>query len=165
MPVITTNVVGGAGENLTALRLEKDGYFKVYFLGEKAPIEDFLVEILDENHPYHCLLQVKSTEKSNRYLKSGNIITPIPKDKLKKLVHRPLPTYVVGADVENEVVFIAPANNDCKKYPSIPTGFRLDNKDKALRISNLEKLRDDIIRYWEESDIFNYKYKIFKSAL
>ena len=30
MPVITTNVVGGAGEKLTALRLEKDGYFKVY---------------------------------------------------------------------------------------------------------------------------------------
>lgn len=38
MPVITANVIGGAGENLTALRLEKDGFFKVYFLGEKAPI-------------------------------------------------------------------------------------------------------------------------------
>ena len=74
MPVITTNVVGGAGENLTALRLEKDGYFNVYFLGEKAPIEDFLLEIRDEAHPYHCLLQVKSTEMEERYLKNGNII-------------------------------------------------------------------------------------------
>lgn len=165
MPVITTNVVGGAGENLTALRLEKDGYFKVYFLGEKAPIEDFLIEILDEAHPYHCLLQVKSTSMEERYHKNGNIITPVPNDQLLKLIHRPLPTYVVGADVEEEVVFIAPANNDSKKYPSIPTSFRLDNKDKALRIANLEKFRDDIIRYWEESNIFDYKYNKFNSAL
>ena len=165
MPVITTNVVGGAGENLTALRLEKDGYFKVYFLGEKAPIEDFLIEILDESHPYHCLLQVKSTGMDERYLHNGNIITPIPKEKLLKLVHRPLPTYVVGADIEDEVVFIASATNESKEYPSIPTGFRLDNKDKATRIANLEKLRDDIIRYWEESNIFDYKNNKFNSAL
>ena len=164
MPIITTNVVGGAGENLTALRLEKDGFFKVYFLGEKAPIEDFLVEILDEEHPYHCLLQVKSTGMQDRY-NNGNIITPVPKEKLLKLIHRPLPTYVVGADIEDEVVFIASANNPNQEYPSIPTSFRLDNNDKALRIANLEKLRDEIIRYWEESNIFDYKYNKFRSAL
>ena len=165
MAVITTNVIGGAGENLTALRLEKDGYFKVYFLGEKAPIEDFLLEILDETHPYHCLLQVKSTGKNNRYQVCGNINTPVPDDKLEKLINRPLPTYVVGADIEEEVVFIAPANDKKRRYPSIPTGFRLDNKDKDQRIANLEKLRDEIIRYWEESGILDYKYNRFKSAL
>ena len=165
MPIITTNVVGGAGENLTALRLEKDGYFNVYFLGEKAPIEDFLLEIRDEEHPYHCLLQVKSTDMEERYLKNGNIITPVPEDKLKKLLHRPLPTYVVGADVTDEVVFIAPAYKEDKEYSSIPTTIRLDNNDKALRIANLEKLRDDIIRYWEESNIFDFKYNKFNSAL
>lgn len=163
--MITTNVVGGAGENLTALRLEKDGYFKVYFLGEKAPIEDFLLEIRDEEHPYHCLLQVKSTNMEVRYLKNGNIITPVPIDKLKKLLHRPLPTYVVGSDVTDEVVFIAPAYKEGVKYPSIPTTIKLDNNDKALRIANLEKLRDDIIRYWEESNIFDFKYNKFNSAL
>lgn len=165
MPVITTNEIGEAGENLTALRLEKDGYFKVYFLGEKAPIEDFLLEILDEEHPYHCLLQVKATSMKDCYLKNGNIVTPVPEDKLNKLVHRPLPTYVVGADNENEVVYIAPAFNESVQFPSIPTSFRLDNNDKALRISNLEKLRDDIIRYWEESKVSDFKYNKFKSAL
>lgn len=165
MPVITTNVVGGAGENLTALRLEKDGYFNVYFLGEKAPIEDFLLEIRDEDHPYHCLLQVKSTEMKERYHKNGNIITPVPDDKLKMLKRRPLPTYVVGADVEDEVIFIAPAYKNDVEYPSIPTMIRLDNNDKALCIANLEKLRDDIIRYWEESNIFDFKYNKFHSAL
>jgi len=165
MPIITTNVVGGAGENLTALRLEKDGFFNVYFLGEKAPIEDFLLEIRDEEHPYHCLLQVKSTEMKERYQINGNIITPVPEDKLIKLLHRPLPTYVVGADVEDEVVFIAPAYKEDMEYPSIPTKFRLDNKDKALRIANLEKLRNDIIRYWEESQILDFKYNKFNSAL
>lgn len=165
MPVITANVIGGAGENLTALRLEKDGFFKVYFLGEKAPIEDFLVEILDENNPYQCLLQVKATSQDDCYLENGNIITPVPEDKLNKLVHRPLPTYVVGADNEREVVFIAPAFNESRQYPSIPTGFRLDNNDKATRIANLEKFRDDIIRYWKESNIIDFKNNKFNSAL
>ena len=100
-----------------------------------------------------------------RYLKNGNIITPVPEDKLKRLLHRPLPTYVVGADVTDEVVFIAPAYKEGVEYPSIPTTIRLDNNDKALRIANLEKLRDDIIRYWEESNIFDFKYNKFNSAL
>lgn len=165
MPVQTSNVIGGAGENLTALRLEKDGYFKVYFLGEKAPIEDFLLEILDEDHPYHCLLQVKSTSKESRYLQKGYISTPVPSEKLNKLVHRPFPTYVVGADVEDEVVYIAPAFKENDDYPSIPTCFRLDNKDIELRKTNLELLRDDIIRYWEDSNIFDYKFNSFQSNI
>ena len=165
MPVPTSNVIGGAGENLTALRLEKDGYFKVYFLGEKAPIEDFLLEILDEEHPYQCILQVKSTSMTSRYLQNGSISTPVPKDKLKKLVHRPLPTYVVGADVEDEVVYIAPAFKENDEYPSIPTRFKLDNNNIALRKTNLEKLRNDIIRYWEDSNIFEFKHNIFQSNI
>ena len=161
----TTNIIGSAGENLTALRLEKDGYFKVYFLGDKAPIEDFLVEILDEKHPYHYLLQVKSTDKKECYLKNGNISTSVPANKLKKLTLRPLPTYVVGVDMENECIYIAPAFNDNQKYSSIPTNFMLDNENERLRIENLKKFRDDIIRYWEESDICNFKKNKFQSAL
>lgn len=164
MPV-TTNIIGGAGENLTALRLEKDGYFKVYFLGEKAPIEDFLLEILDETHPYHCLLQVKTTSIKDCYLQNGNIMTPIPEEKLKKLVSRPLPTYVVGVDLEEEIVYMASAFDYNKKYPSIPTYFKLDNHNKDLRIDNLKKLRDDIIRYWEESSVNDFKNNKFQSAL
>lgn len=112
-----------------SLAIREGRFFKVYFLGEKAPIEDFLVEIRDEEHPYHCLLQVKAAGKGNRYQKGGYVNTPMPDDKLEKLIKRPLPTYVVGADIEDEVVFIAPANNGENRYPSIPTTFRLDNKD------------------------------------
>lgn len=100
MAIITTNVIGGAEENLTALRLEKGGYFKVYFLGEKAPIEDFLLEIKDEAHPYHCLLQVKATGKEGRYQVSGNMNTPIPDDKLGKLINRSLLFKALGNDIE-----------------------------------------------------------------
>lgn len=49
---MTSNIIGNIGENIIALRLSKYGIFKVYFLGEKAPIEDFLLEILDEATPY-----------------------------------------------------------------------------------------------------------------
>lgn len=36
MAVVTTNVIGGAGENLTALRLEKDGHERRHRLRERS---------------------------------------------------------------------------------------------------------------------------------
>ena len=112
------------------------------------------------------MLQVKTTINKDCYQKgNGNIITSVPNDKLKKLVQRPLPTYVVGVDLEKEVVYIAPAFNDIEQYSSIPTRIKLDNIDKNLRINNLKKLRDDIIRYWEESNISDFKNNKFQSAL
>lgn len=157
--MLSSNIIGDIGENTVALRLSKFGIFKVYFLGEKAPIEDFLLEILDENHPYHCLIQVKAVGRGEKYNKSGNMNTPVPTSKLKKLIERPLPTYVAGADIEDEVIFIAPAFNVDVKYSTIPPTLKIDNVDKTRSKADLEKLRDDIINFWEKAKMPNYKIK------
>ena len=62
--MLSANIIGDIGENTVALRLSKYGIFKVYFLGEKAPIEDFLLEIIDEAHPYHCLIKVNAIDQA-----------------------------------------------------------------------------------------------------
>lgn len=155
--MLSKNIIGNVGENIIALRLSKYGIFRVYFLGEKAPIEDFLLELCDDAHPYHCLIQAKSVDQANKYDKKGNMKTPVPYLKLKKLIERPLPTYVAGADIEDEVIFIAPAFDINIKYNTIPPILKIDNVDKARSISDLKKLRDDIINYWEKADMPDYK--------
>lgn len=155
--MLSANIIGDIGENTVALRLSKYGIFKVYFLGEKAPIEDFLLEIIDEAHPYHCLIQVKAIDQAKKYDKNGNMKTPVLYSKLKKLIERPLPTYVAGADIEEEVIFIAPAFDVNIRYNTIPPILKIDNVDKVRSKSDLEKLRDDIINYWNQANLPNFK--------
>lgn len=159
---MTNNDIGNQGENTAAVRLGKYGVFRVFFLGEKAPIEDFMIEINnDELHPYQALIQVKSTDKSNkagRYNAAGDrMITPVPEEKLKKLHKRPLPTYVVGVDVEEEVAFIAPAFEHDGSYASIPNKLVLDLRDVPRYKADLDKLKNDIINFWESSGIPAHK--------
>ncbi len=150
------NIIGDIGENTFALRLSKGGIFKVYFLGEKAPVVDYMLEIIDINKQYQCFVQVKSTNQEIKYNNDGWMRTPVPADKLRALIARPLPTYVAGVDIENEVVFVAPAFENNGEYPAIPPRLRFD-KDNANTKVSLERLRDDIIRFWEESGIIEYK--------
>jgi hypothetical protein len=155
--MVTQNEIGDAGENLAMLRLEKHGIFRVYFLGEKAPIVDFMIEITDENTPYQALVQVKSTSAKNRYNKNGYMKTPVPNEKLQKLWERPLPTYVVGADVEDEVIYIAPAFKTDGTYNSIPPRLKIDNRSVANDKVSLNRLKNDIINYYHSHQIPNYK--------
>ena len=78
-------------------------------------------------------------------------------EKLKKLIERPLPTYVAGADIEDEVIFIAPAFDVNIIYNTIPPILKIDNVDKVRSKSDLEKLRDDIINYWNQANLPNFK--------
>ncbi len=149
------NIIGDLGENTFALRLSKGGIFKVYFLGEKAPIVDFMLEIVDDKNPYQCFVQVKSTGQE-RYREDGWMITPVPKEKLKALIARPLPTYVAGVDIESEVVYMAPAYDEDVQYPAIPPKLKFD-KNKKSSLKCLKRLRDDIINYWEKSGVLDYK--------
>lgn len=153
----SSNIIGDVGENTAALRLSKTGIFKVYFLGEKAPITDFMLEILDDRKPYHALVQVKSTDQTDKYDAAGNMRTPVPDDKLLKLIARPLPTYVAGADIDDEVVFIAPAFDVNVRYPHIPPKLKLDLSDKVRSKRELERLKEDIINYWDSHRIPQHK--------
>lgn len=47
----TQNAIGDRGESIFTTRISEFYQFKVYFLGEKAPIVDFLLEVEDTDKP------------------------------------------------------------------------------------------------------------------
>lgn len=78
------NAIGDRGESIFNTRVTQDNLFKVYFMGEKAPIVDFLLEILDDATPYYSMVQVKGTTLG--YLAGGNLQASVEEAKMIKLL-------------------------------------------------------------------------------
>lgn len=152
-----TNDIGERGENIFAVRITQDFIFIPCFMGAKWPAGDFYLEINDEANPYPFIVQTKSTIQG--YNKgNGNLKVSVALDKLNNLRNRPLPTYIAGVDENSEKVFIRPAFDPNINYSSIPTSFFvLDPTNKVLSLSNLKKLKDEIIDFWNNSGMVNYK--------
>ena len=159
----TSNIVGDRGENIFRTRITQYGLFSAYFLGEKAPIEDILLEINDDKTPYSCLIQVKTTEKGY-YKKKKTLKVNVTKKKFEALLKRPLPTYVAGVDLNNEVVFITPAFNNSDRQSSMKTTNKLDFSDPVVTKNTLNKLKTDIIMYWDQIKVSSFK-STYKSRL
>lgn len=157
-------LVGERGESIFNTRITEHEIFQVYFLSAKAPVVDFLIEIADEATPFQCLIQVKSTTLG--YLKgNGELRAKVPADKMQKLINRPLPTYVAGVDIINEKVYICPAFNNVNAYTSsMPIKHVLDKQNAAATRQTLNLLKQDIIDYWNQSNINAYKAN-FRSRL
>lgn len=131
-------------------------------MGEKAPIVDFLLEILDENTPYYFMVQVKSTTQG--YQKNGDLKASVDENKMKKLLERHMPTYVAGVDVNKEKVYLCPAFDPNTKYSSIPTTHCLSLSAKKNSQKLLNQLKDDVINFWNTVKVLDSKTK-FKSSL
>lgn len=153
----STNIVGERGENIFRTRITQYGIFSAYFLGEKAPVEDILLEINDEKTPYSCLIQIKSTERG--YDKKKKLKVKVPKKKFEALLNRPLPTYVAGVDLNNEIVFITPAFKDSDRTTSMKTNKKLDFNDQITTKKTLDELKNDIVNYWNKINILTVKSK------
>ena len=158
----TQNAIGDRGESIFTTRITQYNLFKVYFLGEKAPIVDFLLEILDEQHPYYFMVQVKSTELG--YNKDGKLKAVVPNDKYVKLVERLVPTYVAGVDVSTETVYLCPAFDVGTKYTTIPVTHLLSLSQKKKSKASLNLLKQDVINYYKSSGLGQYKAQ-YKSLL
>lgn len=90
-------IIGSQGEMLACATLQIGEIVMVQHLGGVVPAFDIHAELNDNVHPYPFLVQVKTTNKYNRYTYTENgIITPVPDAKLKWLADRPVPTYVAG---------------------------------------------------------------------
>ncbi len=151
-----TNAVGDRGESIFNSRITFEYHFKVYFMGEKAPVGDFILEINDETTPYECMIQVKSTEAG--YQPDGRLKAKVPTVKMQQLINRPLPTYVAGVDIRTETVYIAPAFNATHNYAtSMPVTHKLALNDSVASRATIAALKQDIINYWNNSGLSTYK--------
>lgn len=159
-----TNDIGDYGESIFKTRLTEHYMFKIYFLGEKTPIEDFLVELNDTTHPYQFLVQVKSTEKGYNK-KSGYVKARVSDFKRDELIKRPLPTYVAGVDTVNEIVYICPAFDNSVSFSNgIPIKHPLSKTNPVITLQTLNLLADDVRDFWNSSHAFSYK-QVYKSKL
>lgn len=149
LDVIDRNAVGNLGELTAGLRLGMFTIFRSHIFGDKTPVFDMLLEIIDKSKPYQAIVQVKATYDADPYDKKGNLITPIPVEKLQKLISLPLPTYAAGVDVNNEIMHLAPAFDRDVKMSTIPPILVLSHADQEKTKENLLKLKADIINYWE----------------
>ena len=156
------NALGERGESIFKTRITKENLLSIYFLGEKAPIVDFLLEINDKDTPYPFMVQVKST--TTGYNKEGKLKVRVTIEKYKALFERPLPTYIAGVDIKNETVYICSAFSDKKNLKSMDTKYRLKFSSPIRTKRVLELLKQDVIDYWNNSNITTYK-KSFKSSL
>ena len=160
---LTTNAIGDIGEMTVSIRLLEFGLFNVYLLGGKVPAFDLLAELIPQNaqeKPYQFLIQVKSTDIAHPYTKiDRRLKTPVPDKKYQALIDRPLPTYVAGVDLNTSDVYLVPAFDRVKSFRnSIPTGFKLIGKPKKdSNKRKLQRLKDDIVQYWQHLNIDNYK--------
>lgn len=159
MKIMSTknNQIGDRGEVVASLVLTTGYIFSCYHLGGKTPAFDLIIEISethDSERSYQALIQVKATESDSPFKNSGihqgDIITPVPKKKLHNLIKRPLPSYVMGVDINGSVHHLAPAFNPAISYSSgIPPKLVFDTNNKDHHLAALHRLKEDIINYWE----------------
>lgn len=146
-----------------SVRLMEFGLINVFLLGGKVPAFDLLAELIPQNaqeKPYQFLIQVKSTDIAHPYTKKDRRLkTHVSDKKLQALIDRPLPTYVAGVDLNTADVYLVPAFDRTKSFRnSIPTGFKLINKPKKnSNKKELQRLKDDIVQYWQHLNIDKYK--------
>ena len=156
------NHIGVRGESIFMTRITEFDLIEGFFLGDKAPIVDFYMDINDGDESYQFLIQVKSTTLG--YDSSGNLRVSVPEKKYKKLQKKKLPTYVAGVDVNNEVVYICSAFQEGKDISSMNIKHCLKKSRPVRTKKTLELLRKDVIRYWSGKVTPDYKNK-FKSFL
>lgn len=144
---INKDALGDRGEAIfrvlmTEFDLADGPIFRPYFLGEKWPLVDFIVELLGagDTTPYF-FVQVKTTwagyTQKEKRLKVG-----VSGDAVRLLASYPAPTYVVGIDEIQRSGFVISANGEClRSLSSLSTQF-------AVNTANRRLFWEEVREYW-----------------
>lgn len=145
--------------------LMTDEVFFAKILGGKVPSFDVYAEVNCDNTPFPLLIQVKTTTMTNRY-NSARIKTPVPDKTIQELSAKPIPTYVAGFDMVDNILYVAPVFTGSEHYPSIPTNHKIELNNSANAVMELNLLKDDVVNFFlnKKQDIQNYK-QTYKSQL
>ena len=145
----TGDEIGGRGEAIfyvliTAFCGNSRPRFKPQFLGEKFESLDYLVELVGAGEPTpYFFIQVKSTSRGYTRTAPNRLKVEVKKKDVRRMIHFPAPTYLVGIDNVQEKGFIVSIHGtSAYSLPSLPTTFPLD-------CVHLEILWHEVKAFWE----------------
>lgn len=155
----SNNANGNRGEAIAIVRLTEGNLFRIYFLGEKAPTVDFLLEVAEYKCRYFALVQVKSTARDQQ--KKDRLTVELTNDDRIRIESNPFPTYLVGVDVEKEIVYFTPVfdTTNLKYTAHMPTKYRLKFGCKKTNAKNLQALINDIKAFSDDIAPHKHNYK------
>jgi hypothetical protein len=149
---VSTNAVGDFGENLAQAHFSRPvrgayrrPLFRAAHLGEKYPVVDFIVDILDGNEDSlgFFFVQVKATNSAKRKAKTLALHIELP--KYNRLAQIPAPTFLVGVDIDAETVYLVSAARPEKKASS-SICKKFDLKDDDVRVALYKEVKE----YWKK---------------
>ena len=154
------DLIGKRGEAIACERLTEFGrrslpYFDPHPLGEKCPTFDYLVELLSTgSFPAYFFVQVKAT----RHGYSGpaaNLKVSVKSGDVRKMIHCPSPTYVIGVDEPAGLAFVVSIHGTLKgSLSTIPTTYPLDERNRKV-------LWAEVRDHWRELRTASTKTSVF----
>lgn len=140
---IDTNTLGDRGESIFRLAVTTlhGGWplFRPAQLGEKWPVADFAVELL--NQPGHFfLVQVKATQKAVTP-RGHRLPLDVKADRIRLLLGSPIPAYLVAVHEPSERAFLA-APRLVRRIRDVTTAFPLN--DLKVRLD----LHEEVGNFW-----------------
>lgn len=144
---VNKDALGDRGEAIfrvliTEFDTETGPIFRPYFLGEKWPVVDFIVEILGAGAvtPYF-FVQVKTT-RAGYTQRERRLKVSVSGDDIRLLASYPAPTYIVGIDEVGRDGFLVSANGEnLRSLSSLSTQF-------AINAANRRLLWEEVNAYW-----------------
>jgi hypothetical protein len=148
--------IGGRGEAIAFARLVRIcrtdtdlPYFWPHYLGDKCPTFDFLVELVDaeERTPFF-FVQVKTTRKAfTRKQTPPRLRVEVSEQDIRRMVHYPAPTYVLGVhEVEERAFLISVHGTMSEAIPSMTTAHE-------LTCETLRQLWHEVRAFWRDRDM------------
>jgi hypothetical protein len=129
---------------MTDLCGRDDPFFRPRFLGDRYPTFDYIVEVVDRP-AYFFFVQVKATTLGYT-IEDHRLRVQVTRDDIDRMVACPVPTYVVGIDVNDGLGFLLSVNEARDHVPSLTTRVRID-------CGVLEQLRDEVIAFWSNRNM------------
>lgn len=145
--------IGDRGECLFRLLLTQlcpgwnEPYFRPAHLGDKYPTFDFLVELVG-CEAYFFLVQVKSTGRGyRRGSGSRRLRVNVNRADVQRMVVSPIPAYVMGIDVAQEVGYLLSMNVPRQAgLGGLPARHLLD-------CDNLPRLWQEVRNFWASRNV------------
>ena len=153
---MSQNQIGKFGELLTETEfcrpvrgVVQRPLFRATSLGDKYPIVDFIVDLLDSRERilgFFCV-QTKSTARA-RSMSRKRLPIHCPRSKYNALVNLPVPTYIAGVDVIAERVYVCAVNHRRDRtLSSMTKSYELAQDDTKV------SLYDEVLSYWQEQTL------------